>query len=183
MMDNAKYRHLTHQCFSLVNVATFRASSYYNIIDYVFDIYVIFQYHPLWTHLCVRSDIDECVRKTSGCQHNCSNNIGSFTCFCYTGYRLNTDKRTCSGNYLIVCWVSTNCREGFVTASVTDTVREQRYDTVGCLYSWTLYARNNRLFEFFIGPNVGWRVWWLLKPYKHDRIGCANGWIAAFHRV
>ena len=42
-------------------------------------------------------DIDECTADTDGCAHNCSNNVGSFTCFCNDGYRLNEDGKACDG--------------------------------------------------------------------------------------
>ena len=41
-------------------------------------------------------DIDECAVKTNnGCMHKCHNTQGSYTCSCNTGFRLNTNKRTC----------------------------------------------------------------------------------------
>lgn len=43
------------------------------------------------------SDIDECSLGTSGCTQNCTNNIGSFTCSCNTGYALASDNKTCNG--------------------------------------------------------------------------------------
>ena len=42
-------------------------------------------------------DIDECVANTDGCSQVCNNNMGSFTCGCNLGYRLDTDGRTCIG--------------------------------------------------------------------------------------
>ena len=42
-------------------------------------------------------DIDECAEETAGCNHNCTNNIGSFVCSCYIGYHLLEDMRTCVG--------------------------------------------------------------------------------------
>lgn len=41
-------------------------------------------------------DINECAEGTSGCQYQCSNTVGSFTCSCPTGTNLNTtDLKTC----------------------------------------------------------------------------------------
>lgn len=40
-------------------------------------------------------DINECAEETSGCEHICVNNKGSFICRCYEGFRLNPDKKTC----------------------------------------------------------------------------------------
>ncbi|WAR24044.1 HMCN1-like protein, partial [Mya arenaria] len=40
-------------------------------------------------------DIDECTLKTSGCEQMCENKPGSYNCFCYFGYKLNDDRKTC----------------------------------------------------------------------------------------
>ena len=59
------------------------------------------------------TDIDECAEGTGQCVHNCHNTIGSYTCSCNTGYRLNADGFTCVGNFasiqdilisIIYCW-------------------------------------------------------------------------------
>ncbi|KAK2167507.1 hypothetical protein NP493_1273g01022 [Ridgeia piscesae] len=42
------------------------------------------------------TDVDECVEKSSGCEHICTNDIGNFTCSCYTGYELKSDNKTCT---------------------------------------------------------------------------------------
>ena len=43
------------------------------------------------------SDINECESNNGGCQHNCSNNVGSFQCSCLPGHTLNSDGFQCSG--------------------------------------------------------------------------------------
>ena len=48
------------------------------------------------------SDINECTRNTDGCDHTCSNTMGSYNCRCWIGYRLATNGRTCQGNYFLV---------------------------------------------------------------------------------
>jgi len=40
-------------------------------------------------------DFDECAAGVSGCEQTCSNSDGRFSCGCYFGYRLNSDRRTC----------------------------------------------------------------------------------------
>lgn len=45
----------------------------------------------------VNPDINECTNGQHQCEHNCQNTPGSYTCSCRTGYRLNSDGRTCSG--------------------------------------------------------------------------------------
>ena len=42
-------------------------------------------------------DINECSLNTDGCAHICSNTIGSYTCSCRAGYRLQSDGHTCNG--------------------------------------------------------------------------------------
>ena len=42
-------------------------------------------------------DADECMDGTSTCQETCTNTIGSYTCGCIQGFRLNSDGRTCYG--------------------------------------------------------------------------------------
>ena len=47
------------------------------------------------------ADIDECALNISGCNQKCTNTIGSYFCFCYSGYKLNKDNETCIGKGLI----------------------------------------------------------------------------------
>ena len=42
-------------------------------------------------------DIDECSMNNGGCQHNCTNTFGNFTCSCSVGYELLEDNMTCQG--------------------------------------------------------------------------------------
>ena len=42
------------------------------------------------------SDIDECADSNGGCQHNCTNTIGSYHCSCAAGHDLNDDHHSCS---------------------------------------------------------------------------------------
>ena len=43
------------------------------------------------------SDVDECEVNNGGCDHKCTNTDGSFLCKCNKGYRLDADKRKCTG--------------------------------------------------------------------------------------
>lgn len=43
------------------------------------------------------SDIDECTEGTDRCDQNCHNNVGSYTCTCNSGYRLNANGYVCDG--------------------------------------------------------------------------------------
>ena len=46
-------------------------------------------------------DIDECEEGTDGCDHNCTNAVGSYFCTCMDGYELESDNQTCTGNNLL----------------------------------------------------------------------------------
>ena len=52
-----------------------------------------------WLPLFFFKDIDECKEGTSGCSQLCNDNDGSFTCDCSGGYRLQSDKKSCAGEY------------------------------------------------------------------------------------
>ena len=43
------------------------------------------------------SDVDECLSNNGGCNHNCHDSDGSYTCTCNNGYLLGSDGRTCEG--------------------------------------------------------------------------------------
>lgn len=47
------------------------------------------------------SDINECAKNNGNCVQTCTNTFGSFSCSCLTGYVLNGDKITCTGNQLL----------------------------------------------------------------------------------
>ena len=49
---------------------------------------------------CCSADTDECNTGNGGCEHNCANTVGSFTCSCDTGYLLEEDGFNCSGKSL-----------------------------------------------------------------------------------
>ncbi|MEE6514872.1 hypothetical protein FKM82_023266 [Ascaphus truei] len=41
------------------------------------------------------SDKDECTRDNGGCQHECTNTLGSYSCQCRSGYTLHENKHDC----------------------------------------------------------------------------------------
>ena len=47
-------------------------------------------------------DINECDTNNGGCEHNCTNVIGSYNCSCAVGWLLDEDLHGCSGWYLNV---------------------------------------------------------------------------------
>lgn len=42
-------------------------------------------------------DIDECAVLNGGCDHQCHNEPGSYTCTCDVGFELQSDNHTCRG--------------------------------------------------------------------------------------
>ncbi|KAI8494281.1 hypothetical protein Bbelb_280410 [Branchiostoma belcheri] len=44
------------------------------------------------------SDIDECSAANGGCDHVCTNTMGTFHCSCVTGFNLNADELSCDDN-------------------------------------------------------------------------------------
>ena len=48
------------------------------------------------------SDVDECAAANGGCQHNCTNIIGSYYCACAAGYSLDDNHHSCSCKSCIV---------------------------------------------------------------------------------
>ena len=59
-------------------------------------------YEMLVSHTTVLSDVNECTLNTDGCQQRCVNTPGSFRCECNSGYSLNSDGRTCSGEFEVM---------------------------------------------------------------------------------
>ena len=47
----------------------------------------------------LNTDIDECAGGTDGCAHICINEVGSYTCSCNLGYRIERDGHKCEGTY------------------------------------------------------------------------------------
>ena len=66
------------------------------------------------------ADINECVRNTDGCDHNCSNTIGSYECSCRTGYSLAANRRSCEGMVYTFHQLSNTTATSRGKATVTD---------------------------------------------------------------
>jgi len=43
------------------------------------------------------SDINECAENNGGCEQNCTNSVGSYSCMCGDGYTLSDDGSQCDG--------------------------------------------------------------------------------------
>ncbi|KAK2161891.1 hypothetical protein LSH36_108g06017 [Paralvinella palmiformis] len=51
------------------------------------------------------SDTDECEVHNGGCSQVCLNTVGSYQCSCKSGYSLEKNRLTCSGEYTIPLWI------------------------------------------------------------------------------
>ena len=60
------------------------------------------------------ADIDECTEGTDRCDQNCHNNVGSYTCTCNSGYRLNANGYGCDGTLEIIINLS-NLQASLIT--------------------------------------------------------------------
>lgn len=55
--------------------------------------------------LCVATDIDECSKENGGCQHECVNTFGSYSCQCRSGFMLHDNKHDCKeGEGVLAPW-------------------------------------------------------------------------------
>ena len=50
---------------------------------------------PVSVHVVI-VDINECAEYNGGCQHNCTNTNGSYSCTCRAGYKLTEDEHNCT---------------------------------------------------------------------------------------
>ena len=48
------------------------------------------------------SDICECKQGNGGCEHTCTNTVGSYYCTCNTGYQLSNNGKHCHGNKILI---------------------------------------------------------------------------------
>ncbi len=65
---------------------------------------------------------------TVSCEHDCYNNIGSFSCDCKSGYQLNSDGVTCQG----IITISINLAGSIDNKLFWVDVNECTIDTDGC---------------------------------------------------
>ena len=47
--------------------------------------------------VCMHADVDECSFTNGGCEQNCLNTVGSYSCSCNSGFELAMNGRDCEG--------------------------------------------------------------------------------------
>ena len=62
-------------------------------------IFLVYYYKQFMKHHLIapymNTDIDECSEGTDGCAHTCTNDAGSYSCSCQSGYQLTNDRHGC----------------------------------------------------------------------------------------
>ena len=72
------------------------------LLNFAFPLNLLFFINNIHSYECLFlscyiTDQDECAVNIDGCDQNCHNTNGSFSCSCNNGYRLNVDDKTCDG--------------------------------------------------------------------------------------
>ena len=65
---------------------------------------------PLVYDNFIFTDIDECSDNNGGCSEQCVNTDESYHCTCKTGYKLEDDKKTCVGKFIILFLIAYSCQ-------------------------------------------------------------------------
>ena len=113
------------------------------------------------------TDIDECHENTDGCGQICSNTIGSYVCGCNTGYRLATDRHTCSGTqHFLLQYSFVFC---FILYNTNVDINECVEDTDGCVQNC-----NNTIGSYTCSCASGYRL-------ASDRRGCTGRYLKAYN--
>ena len=45
-------------------------------------------------------DTNECMENNGGCEHSCTNEIGTFACSCDSGYELDSNMLNCTSEHI-----------------------------------------------------------------------------------
>ncbi len=62
----------------------------------VFGLYLSYP-SPNILHPSIIIDVNECLTNNGGCEHNCTNTDGNFSCSCNTGYSRDSNNLNCTG--------------------------------------------------------------------------------------
>ena len=78
------------------------------------------------------TDNNECATNNGGCEHNCTNNPGNFTCSCNAGYTINNDWFNCDGKIINtspkkepICL--TNCYNKYCENNTRSYINDKKY--------------------------------------------------------
>ena len=92
--------------FILMDTFIIMTQHYFSImlIFYHQDIDMVFWLVFVWSSNChyYSTDINECNGNTTGCSQRCHNIIGGFQCFCFNGYSIHVDNKTCIGMFTAI---------------------------------------------------------------------------------
>ena len=81
---------------------------------------------------CLFIDIDECMANTDGCEQGCTNTDGSFMCTCDSGFTLDSNARTCSGNCKPLIIMFSGCLSNLMVNFHLQDINECMANTDGC---------------------------------------------------
>ena len=87
-------------CQTTGSVAVFLGTGYV-LMEQLVQVYT-FRYVKCVLTNNIHTDVNECLTNNGGCAHTCTNDIGSYTCSCRTGYVLDNDNHHCIGTVCIV---------------------------------------------------------------------------------
>ena len=73
----------------------------------------------------ITSDVNECVKNNGGCDHTCTNTLGSYQCSCHNGYKGQHDSHHCIGTTILFTRntrVESQNKKSEVSPSISDSV-------------------------------------------------------------
>lgn len=79
----------------------------FQIFSSLNDIMTYFTTFSWKLSLSIFTDIDECSIGTDKCEQSCMNTVGGYICECQAGYSLDSNKRNCTGEMLMLCCMRT----------------------------------------------------------------------------
>lgn len=95
------HTHTTASLYSVCRVTSIVSSTVYGAPACI-DILCI----PL--SCAAPADANECTADNGNCDHLCANTAGSYSCSCYSGYYLSSNRHHCHGTALFMCQYSSS---------------------------------------------------------------------------
>ena len=77
--------------------------------------------HVISQYVVSFSDINEC--DSNVCTHSCTDTDGSYFCSCFNGFKLNADKKTCTG---MLTWGLGSGTQIFLFMNLKNRITDQR---------------------------------------------------------